>query len=184
MRLIDAHEHPQIRPHRTSDLYNPRQFLQREIFWLRRELPFRHRDVLGVTAASQQAADLFALFAAGGARVHDHTCALQADDLGFTLRRRVLAGRLDQVSAVHAGGRDLDQHLALLELRGGGVAKFKGARVFRVRELDSLHGCICWCVHGCVHGCVHASPEYCDRGGGVYSYGLLETWQSGRMHRS
>ena len=106
--LLDACDHAEVRPHRARHLDYTGGLLQGQPLRDGRELAFRHRDVLRIPAAGEQTTDLLALFAVRGARIRDHARALQPHNLGLAFRRRVLAGGLHQIGAVHTGRGHLD----------------------------------------------------------------------------
>jgi hypothetical protein len=65
---------------------------------------------------------------------------LEADDVGFTGRRRITAEPLQQVGAVYAGGADADDQVAFARLRIGHFRDLEDLGPARLLHDDGAHG--------------------------------------------
>ena len=106
--------HDQVGPHRAGHLGQGGGVLTLTPAGIGITWPAGHRDVLGVAAAGSSAQTCCPT-------AHSDTPSptaaidagdLQAEDVARAGRRRILAGRLQQVGPVDPGRADLDQHLA------------------------------------------------------------------------
>ena len=111
-----VHEQPLARPQLRLreervvrgriDLDEAARLRPRDVLGHRQHVRLVHRDKLGVAAAGQERHHALALLGLAG--------ALEPRDVdGRAGRRRIAPGPLHQVGAVHAGGADADQDLAL-----------------------------------------------------------------------
>ena len=140
LAFLQARDHHQVRPHRAGQLHDGGRLDQVVALRQRGQLALRDGHVLAVAAADEQAADFLADLTASVTGIGDGPGALQAEDLRFAARRRVMALGLEQVAAVDAGGGHLHQHFPRSQLRGFGLAPFQGAGIVEVGLNDCLHG--------------------------------------------
>lgn len=139
LAVAQARDQHQVGPHRAGDLGQPGRVHQVHPGGDRQQLAGRHRHVLGVPAAGQQRANLLPHRPFGDtvADLGDDAGHLHADGFAGARWRRVLAGGLQHVGAVHAGGGHLDDDLAG---PGGDVGHFLPRKLIGGFGDDGAHG--------------------------------------------
>jgi hypothetical protein len=149
-RRVDQHPLPRLKPRlhhhrvvrREERLGDRRGLLGREPRRDRRDLALVHHDLLGVGAARDETIDPIARRVAARARAHrvDHARVLEAGDVRrHARRRRVEAGPLHQIGAVHARVLHADPHLPVPGFGDRDVAKSENFRPARLTNDDGSH---------------------------------------------
>jgi hypothetical protein len=134
-----AFEH--IVPDREECLRNRAGFHHAERRDDRQRVALVHRHVFGVAAAGDERRDLVAGLPAlhAVAERHDLAGDLEAWNIGRARGRGILSLALHHIGAVHACGRDPDQHLARLRRRHVALLWHQHVRLAGLADRDCGH---------------------------------------------
>ncbi len=107
--------HDEVRPDRARDLGKGCGVVQADPGRDRHHLSRRDGHMLGITTAGEQRANVlsYAPFRHASTESGDASGHFETQDIAGAGRWRVVAGRLQQIRAIDAGARYLDQHLAV-----------------------------------------------------------------------